>query len=311
VSETFDGLARKLLLRVPKLGPFIARDLIAKSFDDVKDFFSWSWRLKRSQLTVPNVYSTGLATVTYGSNTVTLTGAGVVDATHVGRQFRVGVASPILTITDFNSGANTYTLSEVWMGSSGTGQAFKVYQAYITMPSDFQSFWSVVDPSTYWAIQTTDVSLESLDARDPQRNVVGSPAQVLVPYDYFNGTARYELWPHQTTQSFYLMAYQSSYGNAFDTGVVIPDTLGNGDVILERGLMYAAKWPGPNFNDRNPYFGENTAQFHLKNYEKRIGVLIKEDTERMQNSIWYQGDQSGNKRNMNASWMQSHDLSRW
>ncbi len=310
MSETFDGLARKLLLRCPKLGPFIARDMISKAFDDVRDLYSWSWRTKRAQITVPTAYTTGTAQVTYGNNTVTIT-TGVVSSDHVGRQFRVGVASPILTIIDIDTVANTYTLSENWLGASATGQGFKVYQAYLSMPSDFQSFLSVVDPVTYWPIQTENVTLEMIDRRDPQRSVVGSPPRVLVPYDYYSGFPRYELWPHQTTQAFYLMAYMSKYGNAFDDGIVIPDTLGNGDVILERGLMYTAKWPGPNRNDPSPYFSDNTAQFHEKNYDRRIGILIKEDVERMQEAIWYQEDQSWNQRNLNAAYMQAHDLSRW
>lgn len=310
MPETFDGLARKLLLRCPKLGPFIARDIIKKSFDDVRDLYSWSWRIRRTQLTVPNVYNTGTATVTYGSPTVTLA-VGIVDVSHVGRQFRTGVASPILTIIDFDAIANTYTLSENWAGVSATGQGFRVYQAYLSMPSDFQSFLSVVDPVTYWPIQTDNVNLEMIDRRDPQRSVVGSPPRVLVPYDYFNGFPRYELWPHQTSQAFYLMAYMSRYGEAFDPGIVIPDTLGDGDVILERGLMYTSKWPGPNRNDPNPYFSQNTADFHEKNYDRRIGILIKEDVERMQNSVWYQEDQSWNQRNLNAAYMQSHDMSTW
>ena len=311
MSETFDGLSRKLLLRCPKLGPFIARDLISKAFDDVKDIWSWSWKIKRSQLTIPTAFSTGLATVKYGSPIVTLTNGGIVDVTLVGRQFRVGIASPILTIIDFDSGANTYTLSENWLGVSGTGQAFKVYQAYLLMPSNFQAFWSVTDPVTYWPIQTENVTLEMIDRRDPQRSVVGSPPIVLVPYDYFGGSPRYELWPHQLSQAFYLMAYESRYGNAFDDNVVIPDTLGDGDVILERAQMYTAKWPGPNLNDRNPYYSSDTAQFHSNNYDRRIGILIKEDIERMQNAIWYQEDQSWNQRNLNAAYMQQHDLARW
>lgn len=311
MAETFDGLARKLLLRVPKLGPFISRDLIKKAFDDVKDTYSWSWRLKRGQLSVPNAYTTGLASIAFGTNTVTLSSGGIVDATHVGRQFRVGVASPILTITDADTGANTYTLSDTWQGSTATTQAYKVYQAYINMPSDFQSFLSVVDPATYWPIQVTNVTLEEIDSRDPQRSVVGSPPRVLVPYDYYSGLPRYEFWPHQTSQAFYLMAYQSTYGSAFDEGIEIPSTLSDGDVVLERALMYAAKWAGPNYNDRNPYFGENTAQFHERNYDRRIGILIKEDVERMQNSVFYQGDSGWNQRNLNAAYMQSHDLTRW
>ena len=306
MAEDFDGLARKLLLRCPKLGPFIARDLIKSAFHDIVDLWQWSWLIKRTQLSVPTAYQTGTATVTFGLPTVTLVG-GVVDPSHIGRQFRVGIASPVLTITDIDAIANTYTLSENWEGTGGAGQPFKVYQAYLPMPSDFHKIYSLVDPTTYWIVQTDGVSLEMIDLRDPQRSVIGSPARVMVPYDYYNGFPRYELWPHQTTAAFYLMTYESRPIDPFDPGATIPYLLPP-DVILERALMYAAKWPGPNRNDPNPYYSDNTAQFHEKQYDRRIGIIIKQDVEHMQTAIWYQEDQSGNQRNMNASFMQSHDL---
>jgi len=306
VAEDFDGLARKLLLRCPKLGPFIARDLIKSAFHDIVDLWQWSWLIKRTQLSVPTAYQTGTATVTYGSPTATIA-TGVVDPSHVGRQFRTGVASPILTIIDQDPITNTYILSENWRGTGGSGQPFKVYQAYLPMPSDFHKIYSLVDPTTYWIVQTDGVSLEMIDLRDPQRSVISSPARVMVPYDYYNGFPRYELWPHQTTAAFYLMTYESRPIDPFDPGASIPYLLPP-DVILERALMYAAKWPGPNRNDPNPYYSDNTAQFHEKQYDRRISIIIKQDVEHMQTAIWYQEDQSGNQRNMNASFMQSHDL---
>jgi len=310
VAEDFDGIARKLLLRCPKLGPFIARDLIKSAFHDIVEIWQWSWLIKRIQLSVPAAYQNGLATVTYGSPTVTLTGGGTVDASHVGRQFRTGIASPILTITDQDTVLNTYTLSENWLGTAGTGQPYKVYQAYIPMPSDFHAFFSVTDPAAYWRIQTDGVSLEMLDNRDPQRSVVGSPARALVSYDYYNGFPRFELWPHQMSAAFYLMTYESRPIDPFEPGAAIPYLL-PADVILERALMYAAKWPGPNRNDPNPYYSSDTAQFHEKQYDRRIGILIKQDVEHMQRAVWYQEDQNTNQSNMNASYMQQHDLSRW
>jgi hypothetical protein len=309
VAEDFDGIARKLLLRCPKLGPFIARDLIKSAFHDIVDLNQWSWLIKRTQLHVPDAYRTGTATVTFGSPTVTITG-GTVSIDHVGRQFRVGIASPILTITAIDVGLNTYTLSEDWEGTSGSGQAYTVYQAYIPMPTDFHAFYSVVEPANYWPVQTESVSLEMIDIRDPQRSVVGTPARVLVPYDYYNGFPRYEFWPHQMTADFYLMTYESRPIDPFEPGASIPYLLPP-DVILERALMYAAKWPGPNRNDPNPYYSDNTAQFHEKQYNRRINIIIKQDVEHMQRAVWYQDDQNWNQSNLNAAYMQSHDLTRW
>lgn len=308
-NDTFDGIARKLLLRAPKLGPFIARDIVKSSFHDIVELWQWSWLIKRTQLSVPNVYNTGTATVTYGSPTVTIA-TGVVASDHVGRQFRVGVASPILTITDIDVALNTYTLSENWLGTGGSGQGYKVYQAYLSMPSDFHAVFSITDPVTYWAIQSDGVSMEMIDRRDPQRSVVGSPPRVLAPYDYYNGFSRWELWPHQTSQSFYLMTYESRPIDPFDPGASVPYLLPS-DVILERCFMYAAKWYGPNRNDPNPYYSSDTAKFHEEQFNRRINVLIKQDIEHMQRAVWYQEDQSFNQRNVNAAWMQMHDMSRW
>lgn len=309
MAEDFDGIARKLLLRCPKLGPFIARDLIKSAFHDIVDLWQWSWLIKRTQLSVPDAYQTGTATVTYGSPTVTIA-TGVVDVSHVGRQFRVGIASPILTITDIDAGLNTYTLSENWLGTSGSGQGYKVYQAYISVPSDFHKTYSLVEPANYWSVQTDNVSLEMLDIRDPQRSVVGTPARMLVPYDYYNGLPRFEFWPHQMSADFYLLTYESRPIDPFEPGAAIPYLLPP-DVILERALMYTAKWPGPNRNDPNPYYSNETAEFHEKQYDRRINILIKQDVEHMQTAVWYQGDQNGNQGNLNASYMQQHDLSRW
>lgn len=309
MADDFDGISRKLLLRCPKLGPFIARDFVKAAFHDVVELWQWSWLLKRAQLSIPDVYNIGTAQVTYGSNTATIT-TGVVSSDHVGRQFRTGIASPILTIIDVDTILNTYTLSDNWLGISGSGLSYSVYQAYLTMPSDFHAFFSIVDPATYWPIQTDNVTLEMVDNRDPQRSANGSPPRILVPYDYYNGQPRYEFWPHQYTQAFYLMAYESRPPDPFEPGAYVPDTI-PGDVLIERALMYAAKWPGPNRNDPNPYYSDNTAMLHKSEYERRINILIKNDVERMQSSVWYQGDQNYNQQNLNASYMQRHDLTRW
>jgi hypothetical protein len=308
-NDTFDGIARKLLLRCPKLGPFIARDLIKSSFHDLVEIWQWSWLLKRSQLTVPAQYNTGTAAVVYGQPTATIT-TGVVDVSHIGRQFRTAIGSPILTITGVDVGANTYTLSENWFGVTNPSSLYSVYQAYLSMPSDFHAFFSVVDPTTYWTVRTEGVTLEMIDNRDPQRAVAGSPPRYLAPFDYYNGLARYELWPHQKAQSFYLMAYESRPVDPFDPGAIYPALLPS-DLLLERGLMYAAKWPGPNRNDPNPYYSDNTAKFHEEQYNRRLGILIKQDVEHMQRSVYYQDDQNQNQRNINAAYMQKTDGTQW
>jgi len=304
--QSFEDISRLLLLRCPAVGPFLARDLIRNAFRDIVELRQWSWLLKRSQMTVPNEYNTGHADVVYGSDTVTIT-TGVVDPIHIGRQFRTGLASPILTITDVDTVLNTYTLNEIWTGTSGTNLGYSVYQAYQSVPTDFHSFISMVDPATYWSIQTSGITLEMLDNRDPQRSIAGTPPRVIVPFDYYLGNPRFELWPHQRTQSFYLMTYESRPLDPFSPGAEIP-TMIPGDVILERALMYTARWPGSSPSNRNMYYSERNAAFHEEQYDRRIGILMKQDNEMFQRDITYQNDQNISLRNVNAAYMQMHDM---
>ena len=304
-NDTFRGIAGKVLLRCPTATLTLAQDWVQSSFRDIVERRRWSWLLKRGQLVTYDAYTTGTATVTAGTQTVTIT-TGVVSADHVGRQFRIGTAMPIVTITDVDLALNTYTIDQAWWPTTQTAQTFSVYQAYVALPSDFHSFVSVIDPA-YAQSVSYDLSAENLDRMDPQRAASGSPPRALAHFDYRNGLPRYELWPHQRSAAVYPIIYESRPTDAFDSGATVP-TLLPSDIILERALMYCAMWPGSQTNP-NPYFGAKLglASLHQKEYERRIAVLEKQDNEHMQQNIWYQSDQSG-RGPVSGTWMQSHDL---
>lgn len=307
-NQDFDGIARLLLLRCPSLGPFLARDLVRNAFRDIMEMHQWSWLRARTQLSVPTADTTGTVNVTYGQDTATLVGH-VVSADHIGRQFRLGVASPIVTITDSSTiGGTTLAFDQTWKGSTLTGQSYKIYQAYLTMPSDLLSITAVVDPAQNRPIATSGITLENLDRRDPQRSIAGTPAIALVPYDTYTGLPRFELWPHQYTQAYYPMSYIKKMIDPFDPGATVPYTL-PANVILERALAYAAEWPGPNRNTPNPMFSHNTAKFHMDNFRAELGIAIKQDNELFNEVSWYQSDQSVPLGTMSASFMQAHDMS--
>src|ERR1700746_923306 len=101
-QETFAQSWNKLLLRCPQLSPKLAQDFIINAFRRLVEYRRWSWRVKFGQFIAPDAYSTGTVSVT--NNLTTVTGSGTVwTSAMVGRQFRVGLASPIYTIAQFNS----------------------------------------------------------------------------------------------------------------------------------------------------------------------------------------------------------------
>jgi hypothetical protein len=302
-NETFAQLRSRLLLRTGDVvGPFLAEEWIRSAFRDLVEYRRWSWLLKRGQILVPNEYTTGTASITAGTPTVTIT-TGVVNSAFIGRQFRIGYQFPILTITDVNVGSNTLTLSDNWWPINATAATYSIYQAYVALPSDFQSFVSVVDPN-YAQPVGFGGSVENLDIMDPQRSASGSPLRQLAYFDYFNGLPRYEMWPHQRTAAVYPIVYQSRPTDAFDTGSTVPASI-PGDVLMERALMYAALWPGTE-STPNLYFNLKLAMVHQKNYDERVSILEKQDNATMQQDLWYQSSQSNGSSVISASWMQSH-----
>jgi hypothetical protein len=304
-NDTFRGIAGKVLLRADVPLP-LALDWVQSSFRDIVERRRWSWLLKRGQLVTYNQYNTGTASITAGTRTVTIT-TGVVSADHVGRQFRIGTSSLIATIDDVDTVANTYTLDQDWWPTTATAQTYSVYQAYVALPSDFHSFVSVIDPSTAQPVPF-GASVAQVDSWDPQRAASGSPPRCLAHFDYKNGLPRYELWPHQRTAYVYPIVYESRPTEPWDSGATVPSLLPS-DVILERALMYCALWPGT-ANSPNLYADSRggRAQAHKLEFERRIAVLEKQDNEHMQQNVWYQGDQRGQRSAVSGSWMQSHAL---
>lgn len=309
-NETFDGVARKVLLRCEPAGILLAQDWVRNAFRDIVERRQWSWLLKRGQLITYDQYTTGTATILAGTRTVTLAGGGIVSADHIGRQFRgtSSVTQPIYTIYDADTIGNTYTLDGDWWPTDFTAGGFSVYQAYVPMPTDFQSFVSVIDPRSGLYVPF-DYSITQIDRRDPQRASSATSDVKLAFLDYYldssgGRTARYELWPHQRSAYVYPMTYVHRPADPFDTGSFIPDRI-PADILLERAMMYCAQWPGPDKNNANPYYNERTAQFHEAQYKERLLILERQDNAHMQQDLFYQRDDQG--RPLSASYMQSHD----
>lgn len=305
MADNFDGVARKLVLRSPNTSLLLAYDFVRNAFHDVVERRRWSWMFKRGQLFTTNQYNTGTASINAGDTTVTLNG-GAATSDLVGQQFRLGVSSMITTIIDTPT-INTLTISDPWLPATIVNQAYSIYTAYVTLPSDFHAFVSVIDPTFAQPVAYLG-TVEQLDNTDPQRASSGSPPRILARLDYFQGFPRYELWPHQRSASVYPIIYESRPIDAFDPGSVVPPLLPP-DILLERALMYLAMWPGETKTNPNPYYDLKLASQHGALYEARMARLEKQDNEHMQQNVWYQQDQTRRTPVVSGSWMQSHDPS--
>lgn len=310
--SSYDNLVRGLLLRCPAASLFLARQWVDYAFRQLWDRKLWSWQRKRGQFLMMQAVVAGTVNVTRGSFSV----QGVATAWTtdlVSAQFRVGTQSPIYTIQDVDVTNQVLTLSAVWGGSTASGVAYSIYNAYVTVPSDFQNFICVIDPQYNWQLET-NVTQEELNAWDAQRANSGT-AYVVASLDFddiFNTPplARYEIWPHQRAQYVYPFQYVSRPPDLSTAGASLPRAI-RGDVLLEMALAQAARWPGASKDAPNIYFNLALAMQHETRAVVMINELVRTDDEICENDVTYMSLSAMPFASIpwgDARYLQSHDV---
>jgi hypothetical protein len=291
--STWEQLYKGVMLRCPMAGQFLAQDWIRWSFRTVVERKKWSWLLKRDQFIIPAQYVTGTVDVVNGSNAVV--GHGTTwTASMIGRQFRIGITTPIYTIIAVPS-ATSLTLSKVWGANTQSGVGYQIYYCYLIPPTDFHSLTVAWDPNFSWKLWTDEVRQEDLAIFDGQRAWQGTP-YVLADFDYTNlqlgGAAispplpRFEIWPHQTAQYVIPFIYESRPPDLDDAGATLPRYI-NGDTLMEGALARCAMWPGPSADARNPYFNLTLAKQHEDRFTQQLNDLERQDEEVYSRDVWY------------------------
>lgn len=274
------------MLRCPLAGALLAQDFVNFSFRELVERRGWSWLQKRGQFLVNTVYNTGNVDVTFQQNTIVGHGT-TFTAAMVGRQFRIGLLTPIYTIASVQS-ATGLTLDDVWGGPTTLGSNYQIYNAYVTVPSDFHHFISVFDPQFAWQLWW-NVKQEEINAWDAQRAATGT-AYAICQMAYDTATTpplpRYEIWPHQFAQKPFPFQYITRPPDLNDAGATLPRYI-TGDVILDGALAKAARWPGPDKEHPNPYFNLQLAQVQENLFQSKIRTAEVQDDEVFLQDVTY------------------------
>ena len=307
--DTYEVIWNRLRLRCPGVSSFLAKDWVRNSFRQVAERRSWSWLVKFGQFSLPAQTATGTATCVTATSTVT--GIGTSWATTwIGQQFRVGVVSPIYTITAVDAGAQTLTLDSPWGGASVTSVPYQIYQAFVTAPADFHHFVTLWDVALNWQLHL-NVQQKELNYRDAQRANIGQ-SYCVSERDYVANPSdptgpqlpRFELWPHRVSQYVYPYYYVSRAADLEDTGATLPRYI-RGDILLEMSLAQCARWPGTT-EQPNPYFNIQLAREHDVVAETQIQRLEIQDDEVMAQDLEYAVNLPFSPWPLDAQWMQKH-----
>jgi len=286
--DTYAQIWGRVLGFCPSAGALLAQRWTVDAFRRISERRTWSYLVKYNQFILPQVYNTGTVSVTQGLTAVTGSGT-TFSPSMVGRQFRIGNATPIYTIASYTS-ATQIDLQFPWGGASVAGSGYQIYLCYLTPATDFHAFISVYDPNFNWQLRL-NVSQQELNNWDAQRANTGQ-AYVVASYDYSPnfgstpGLPRYEVWPHNLSNYVYPYLYESRAQDLDEPGALLPRFI-RGDLVMDMALESAAKWPGPSVDDPNPYYDLNLADRIQKRNEYELGQLERQDDETFENMVAY------------------------
>lgn len=174
----------------------------------------WYGTKVRGNASVPNVYSTGTATMVNGSNAVTGIGTAWTSSL-VGLQFRNGFTNPYQTIVQVVS-PTSLVLDTPFPGLGGTF-GYQILEVYLTFGANIKRLEWAVNQLFGWPMEV-NVPVEVINARDTWRQNLGWATTFATRPPTPDGQYQVEVWPAPySIQVFPFEAYTQPADMALDS----------------------------------------------------------------------------------------------
>lgn len=246
---TFEQVWRTVKLNCSLAPPLLAASWIQEEWNKIQDRRPWSHLRSEGTITTKAGRS-GTVSVVNGSPTIQGV-ALIFTANDVGMQFRVATTIPF-TILSVNVGLNQATIDQNYPGVTAASATGNIINAFVTMPADFGSFLFVLDPTTQQQLRIF-ITEEELNHYDSQRGSTGQGRALVSRKLNSAGLIQYELVPYSTAAAFFPYFYRKRNFLLSDDVEFPTPFKDRTDILVQRGLMRAAQWPGTE-DKKNPYF---------------------------------------------------------
>jgi hypothetical protein len=260
-----------------------AQVLINDAVRKIYDRRNWFGLMIQGQVTSPQVYNTGLATVTNGSTAVNGTGT-TWTSSMIGLQFRVGYNTPIYTITAVNS-PTSITLNLPWGWNSGTYGYF-IAQYYYNLGGNIKYVYEMKNLLLGYRMWT-NLNQRTLDSTDPWRSQQFSPYGIApMPPDQ-SGNYIVEMYPVPIiNQAFPYLAFIQP-PNLVNDNDPLPAFI-RGDIVVKDAIAEALVWRGPK---KNPYYDAQQAARLKAEFESELESMARADENLYRQNIEWQSEQ--------------------
>jgi len=316
-DATFQEVWREVRLYAPDLPVPLAQRMVNYAYARALRANEWSQLKGSGEWYLPAPYTTGTASATNGSTTIT--GAGTTwTSDMVGRQIMLNSQGvPWYDITAFVS-TTEITLDRAYSGADLSGVSYELSQVYVSAKSDFDYFISILDPEREWKLHF-DIEQQVLDSWDPKRQKVGDVwvVSAVGPDPTADGTAnsyrqRFEIWPRAGSARRIPYRYQIRTPKLTTSGQVAIWPL-KSDVLVEGALARLAMYKGT-ADAPNPYYDLNLYKFHQEGYLREVHRAMMEDQRVNQTWVTYADVEDWPFAPIDGAYLQKHDvapMTRW
>ncbi len=183
----------------------------------------------------------------------------------MGRQIRVSINVPYITITGVSS-ATRLLLESPWPLTVAANNGYSIFLAITTLGDDAKYVISMVNNQNQYQFDLT-MPIGHLDWIDPLRTASNFPFRLVFRTTDPAGTPMWELYPRPISQAAFPYIYMKEWNPLVGDNDLLPNGI-RSDVLVKRVKADAARWPGHKLKDGGAY------------YDPRLGVQLMEESER-------------------------------
>jgi hypothetical protein len=288
----------------PDIDPFLIGRIINNNYRKIIERRNWYGLMVRGQVSTPQMYNTGTASVTNGSNIVTGVGTNWTPALQ-GQQFRIGFTNPFQTVVQVIN-ATTLQLDMPYGAQSLTSTGYQIAQVFATLGANVRYILDAVNQQQGWRM-AVNVPQQTLNETDTWRTNVGWSYAFSNREPTPDGQLQIEIYPIPFfLQVFPFLAYTQPPNMVADNDS--PVMFIRSDVLVLMSIADALVWRGKN----NKYYDPTIAQMKKQEAEIELQKMERnDDSMYQQDVVWDYGLEWGYAVGQGSLFGQNHAVANW
>lgn len=201
-------------------------------------------------------------------------GVSITCSSLMGRQLRISINVPYITITGVSS-ATRLLLQSVWPIATTSDQGYSIFLAITTLGDDVNQVLTMINTQNQCQFDLF-TPIQKLDWDDPTRQATQFPWKLVYRNPDPAGTPMWELYPRPISQAAFPYIYMKEWTPLVNDNDLLPNGI-RSDVLVKQVKADAARWPGHKLTDGGAYYDPNLGSKLMDESERDILFMMRAD----------------------------------